>query len=612
MEKRINEGEIKGAIEPVTMEQTKKILYQMNKSVCKILGQEKNGTGFFCELNINNEKIPVLITNFHIIDDKFIESNDKITIQLGNEKECRIIYLNKNKIVFSSSSGKYDIIVIKIVKKDEIKDIQYLEIDNSILHHKSELAYKDTSIYIIHYPFKNEISVSYGKGSTKENDFDIIHKCETNKGSSGSPIFNLSTNKIIGIHKSYVSKTNEYFNLGTFLKYPIKIIKLLSQNKKKEVSFNHIEYNGSKNLQILNIDDKILKRDITKRSSYINNIHKNISNPNLKTNDLSNKCRKINNQQNLKIDNNIYIKNEKKLLNSNQDNFHDNISNSNLGKNNLITKYKKINKPLDLSIDNNIYIKDDKKLLNTNPDNFHDNISNPNLGENNLTTKYKKINKPLDLKINNYIIKNDGRINNNNKNIPYGEIKRNYLNNNYIGYNNFYTNKYEINLNDYNIYQRMLKNNINKNDNIENKLIRYTNLKEEILDKKKITENYQVKNVYNENQKLSERYLNSEKKNYNYDTYKNLKNNFINYKNLNRIERLQVHNSSTKQIQRNTNNPGNHQVNVSVENSQEIIFDKNKGSVKNNPNKKLISTPINRKNNSRKTKSLFEVKIKNI
>ena len=32
MEKRINEGEIKGAIEPVTMEQTKKILYQSSNT----------------------------------------------------------------------------------------------------------------------------------------------------------------------------------------------------------------------------------------------------------------------------------------------------------------------------------------------------------------------------------------------------------------------------------------------------------------------------------------------------------------------------------------------------------------------------------------------------
>ena len=92
MENKIYEGEIKGAIEPITMKQTEIILNQMKKSECKILGP-KYGTGFFCKLEINKEKIPVLITNYHIIDDKFMEKNDKLKIQIGNDKIPRIINL---------------------------------------------------------------------------------------------------------------------------------------------------------------------------------------------------------------------------------------------------------------------------------------------------------------------------------------------------------------------------------------------------------------------------------------------------------------------------------------------------------------------------------------
>ena len=101
MAKRIDEGEIKGAIEPVTLKQTEKIVNQMNKSVCKIKMNIKSGTGFFCKLNLIKEKIPVLITNFHIINDNYIKSNDKIIIQIGNKEGCRIIHLNKNKKIFS-------------------------------------------------------------------------------------------------------------------------------------------------------------------------------------------------------------------------------------------------------------------------------------------------------------------------------------------------------------------------------------------------------------------------------------------------------------------------------------------------------------------------------
>ena len=59
MENIIEEGEIKGAIDPATKIQTRTILEQMEKSVCKIIS-DRNGTGFFCKIELNNKKIPVL------------------------------------------------------------------------------------------------------------------------------------------------------------------------------------------------------------------------------------------------------------------------------------------------------------------------------------------------------------------------------------------------------------------------------------------------------------------------------------------------------------------------------------------------------------------------
>ena len=117
MEKRIEEGEIAGAIDILTFKQIEKILQQMKKSICKINGQ-KVGTGFFCKIEIDKEKIPVLITNFHIIDDEFVESNKSVKIQLYNDRMPKMIYLDQNKILYSCDREKYDIMIIKIDEKD--------------------------------------------------------------------------------------------------------------------------------------------------------------------------------------------------------------------------------------------------------------------------------------------------------------------------------------------------------------------------------------------------------------------------------------------------------------------------------------------------------------
>ena len=54
--------------------------------ICKICGKEGGvGTGFFCKIEYENELVPVLITNYHVIDDKFVESNDDLKIYITEE-----------------------------------------------------------------------------------------------------------------------------------------------------------------------------------------------------------------------------------------------------------------------------------------------------------------------------------------------------------------------------------------------------------------------------------------------------------------------------------------------------------------------------------------------
>ena len=215
MEERYEEGLIKEAIDSMTLEKIDKITDQMKKYIYKVFGTKK-GTGFFCKISYQDKLIPVMITNYHVIDDIFIENNNKIKISLGDNYQY--INIDKNSKIYSSPNNEYDIMIIKI-KENEINN--YLEIDQNIFMDKSEDFYKNESIYILHYPNGGKISVSFGYGIEKENDYDIKHLCNTENGSSGGPILNLQTNKIIGIHKAFIRRGDKSFNIGTFLKFPL-------------------------------------------------------------------------------------------------------------------------------------------------------------------------------------------------------------------------------------------------------------------------------------------------------------------------------------------------------------------------------------------------------
>ena len=98
--------------------------------ICKINGKGI-GTGFFCKIEYQNELVPVLITNYHVIDDEFVESNDSLKIYITEEDKKKVdknkdeikktyklvskfINIDKNKIIYSSSNNEYDIMIIRL------------------------------------------------------------------------------------------------------------------------------------------------------------------------------------------------------------------------------------------------------------------------------------------------------------------------------------------------------------------------------------------------------------------------------------------------------------------------------------------------------------------
>ena len=88
--------------------------------------------------------------------------------------------------------------------------------------------------YLIHYPkgFKAKLSFGTIKNISEDNN-KIKYLIDSDEGSSGSPIFNLSNYKIIGVHKGNHKKFE--FQLGTILK---NIIISFNNNNELTNKFN--------------------------------------------------------------------------------------------------------------------------------------------------------------------------------------------------------------------------------------------------------------------------------------------------------------------------------------------------------------------------------------
>ena len=73
---------------PVSLEGTKKILYQMENCICKIYCDNgKLGTGFLSKIRFQNKLLPVLITSNHVLNENDIENNKIIELRINNDKK---------------------------------------------------------------------------------------------------------------------------------------------------------------------------------------------------------------------------------------------------------------------------------------------------------------------------------------------------------------------------------------------------------------------------------------------------------------------------------------------------------------------------------------------
>ena len=240
----------------VSKRRTKIIYDQMNDSFYKIKGKDnKFGIGIFCKVILNNKTIFFLMTNFHLIDNNYIENNSGIKIKINNE----LINLKFGDKRFKYINKEYDLSIIEI-KENKIIKLNYLEIDESLYNKElTNISNKD-SIYIIHHnnSKQNEISVSYGI-IRYINNLKFTCSCNINSSGTISPIFNLNNNKLIGIYinNSYQSKQ---FIKGIFLKNVINVFNELINLHK-----NIFEVKNEINILI-----KVFKEDINRKIYFLN------------------------------------------------------------------------------------------------------------------------------------------------------------------------------------------------------------------------------------------------------------------------------------------------------------------------------------------------------
>jgi hypothetical protein len=77
------ENVIKGDKRPIPFNEIKRIEQKLD-TICKILKGNKEGSGFFCKINIKGKEMKVLFTNNHVLNEKNIKQNSIIEIQQNN------------------------------------------------------------------------------------------------------------------------------------------------------------------------------------------------------------------------------------------------------------------------------------------------------------------------------------------------------------------------------------------------------------------------------------------------------------------------------------------------------------------------------------------------
>ena len=208
---------------PISFESHEIIHEQMKKCICRIeISPKSSGSGFFCMIPFPTKfnLLPVLITNNHVIgeDPNSIAVGAKIHFYVKNGNKSYKIILDKDRKFYTNEN--FDVTIIELRQTDNL-DIDFLEVE--IKSGKPSEIYKNEnkSVYLLHYPHGRNVEMSNAIIKCfYEDNVNIDHFCASSPGSSGGPLMNLFTHKVIGIHKG--SRTGKDWNIATHINEPLK------------------------------------------------------------------------------------------------------------------------------------------------------------------------------------------------------------------------------------------------------------------------------------------------------------------------------------------------------------------------------------------------------
>ena len=131
---------------PISLDNTKIIMEQMERCICKIKRGTNIGTGFFAKLKSGKRQLNVLFTSHRVLDNNYLKKNKRIAITLNNDRVLKIINLDYKRAIYCNKN--LDTTIIEILEEDDIKN--YLEFDEQLFEDNSEdIITYHKSIYIL-------------------------------------------------------------------------------------------------------------------------------------------------------------------------------------------------------------------------------------------------------------------------------------------------------------------------------------------------------------------------------------------------------------------------------------------------------------------------------
>ena len=196
--------------------------------ICNINNQGINGIGFLCKIpSESNELVPVLITNSNLLPESDIISGKKIEFKLNGVSHS--LTIDESRKVFNNQND-YNITIIEIKKEDKLDTNSFLEIE--IDQNLKLEEYKKKQISLLIKSQKDNIELKSCKiTNLGEKEYEIEYSCDIKEEVYGSPLININTNKIIGIHKKLLVMNN--ICQSTLLNFDKKEF-FITKDKKKE------------------------------------------------------------------------------------------------------------------------------------------------------------------------------------------------------------------------------------------------------------------------------------------------------------------------------------------------------------------------------------------